>query len=51
MDDLQSAGTGLGFVETPAELTDIYEIDENRILGRVTDELGVEYVQVWPLRR
>lgn len=44
-------GRVLGFVETPAELTDIYEIGENRILGRATDELGVEYVQVWPLRR
>lgn len=31
--------------------SDIYEIGENYILGRVTDELGVEYVQVWPLRR
>ena len=44
-------GRVLGFVETPAGLTDIYEIAENSILGRVTDELGVEYVQVWPLRR
>lgn len=24
---------------------------ENYMLGRVTDELGVEYVQVWPLER
>ena len=44
-------GRVLGFVETPAGLTDIYEISENSILGRVTDELGVEYVQVWPLPR
>ena len=44
-------GRVLGFVETPAELTAIYEIGENSILGRVTDELGVEYVQVWPLGR
>ena len=44
-------GRVLGFVETPAGLTDIYEIAEHSILGRVTDEFGVEYVQVWPLRR
>ncbi len=44
-------GRVLGFVETPAGLTDIYEIRESSILGRVTDELGVEYVQVWPLSR
>ena len=41
----------LGFVETPAGLQDIYEIGEDYILGRATDELGVEYVQVWSLSR
>ena len=44
-------GRVLGLVETPAVLTDIYEIGEDYILGRATDELGVEYAQVWPLRR
>ena len=44
-------GSVLGFVETPAGVTDIYEIGEHHILGRAIDELGVEYVQVWPLRR
>ena len=44
-------GRVLGFLETPAGLTDTYEIAENSILGQVTNEVGVEYVQVWPLRR
>ena len=44
-------GRVLGLVETPAVLTDIYEIGEGYILGRATDELGVEYVRVWPLSR
>lgn len=44
-------GRVLGFVETPAGLTDIYEIGASSILGRATDELGVEYVQVWRLQR
>ena len=43
-------GRVLGFVETPARL-DVYEIGENYILGRATDELGVEYIQVWSLER
>ena len=43
-------GLVLGFVETPPELI-IYEIGEDYILGRVRDELGVEYVQVWRLDR
>ncbi len=43
-------GSMLGFVETPEEL-EVYEIGENYVLGRVTDELGVEFVQAWPLER
>ena len=43
-------GRVLGFAETP-EGMEVYEIGEDYILGRVTDELGVEYVQVWPLER
>ena len=43
-------GQVLGFVETPADLQ-IYEIGEDYILGRKRDELGVEYVQLWPLDR
>ncbi len=43
-------GRVLGFVETPAGL-DVYEIGEDHILGLATDELGVEYIQVWSLER
>ncbi len=43
-------GRVLGFVETPERL-EIYEIGEDFILGRVRDELDVEYIQVWPLER
>ena len=43
-------GRALGFVETPEEL-EIYEIGEDYILGRATDELDVEYIQLWPLDR
>ena len=43
-------GRVLGFVETPPGL-EIYEIGEDYILGHAEDELGVEYVQVWPLER
>ncbi|MDE2763686.1 MAG: hypothetical protein OXQ94_00315 [Gemmatimonadota bacterium] len=43
-------GRVLGFVET-AEGLEVYEIGEDYILGRATDELGVEFVQVWPLDR
>ena len=43
-------GRVLGFVETPAGL-DIYEIGEDYILGLATDDLGVEYIQVWALER
>ena len=43
-------GRMLGFVEMPAGLV-IYEIGEDFILGKLRDELGIEYVQVWPLER
>ena len=43
-------GQVLGFMETPAGLA-IFEIGEDHILGRATDDLGVEYVQVWSLER
>ena len=40
----------VGLVATPEGLT-IHEIGEDYILGRVEDELGVNYVQLWPLER
>ena len=43
-------GRVLGFVETPVGL-DIWQIGEDFILGHFEDEIGVEYVQVWPLER
>ncbi len=43
-------GHVLGYVETPAGLR-IFQIGEDHILGYATDELGVEYVQVWSLSR
>jgi len=43
-------GRVLGFVETPEGL-EVFEIGEGYMLGRITDELGVEFVQVWPLDR
>ena len=39
-----------GFIETPPGLV-IYEIGEDYVLGKVFDELRVEYVQLWPLDR
>ena len=39
-----------GFIETPPDLV-IYEIGGDYILGKVLDELRVEYVQLWPLDR
>ena len=39
-----------GFVETPPGLV-IHQIGEDVILGKVLDELGVEYVQLWGLDR
>ena len=47
---LDPGGRVLGFVETPEGL-EIYEIGDDFILGRVRDELDVEYIQVWPLER
>jgi len=43
-------GRVLGFVETPAGI-DVYEIGEDYILGLATDELGVEFIQMWSLER
>ena len=43
-------GEVLGFVQTPLGLL-IHEIGEDYILGRVRDDLDVEYVQLWPLER
>ena len=44
------AGRVLGFVETPEGLT-VFEIGEDYILAKVTDDLDVEYVQLWGLMR
>ena len=43
-------GRMLGLVATPAIVT-VFEIGEDYILGEATDELGVEYVQMWGLDR
>lgn len=43
-------GHVLGFMETPAGLR-IFQIGADYILGYATDELGVEYVQMWSLSR
>ena len=43
-------GHVLGFVETPEGLS-IFEIGEDHVLGLATDELGVQYVQMWSLVR
>ena len=43
-------GRVLGFFETPKDLH-IHQIGEDYILAHSRDELGVEYVQVWPLER
>ena len=43
-------GHVLGFMDTPAGLR-VFEIGEDYLLGYATDELGVEYVQVWSLSR
>ena len=43
-------GRVLGFVETPAEL-EVFEIGADYLLGRATDELGIERIQVWELER
>lgn len=43
-------GRVLGFVETPAGVF-IRQIGEDYLLGWREDDLGVEYVQLWPLVR
>ena len=43
-------GRALGFIETPDGLI-IFEIGADYLLGRVTDDVGVESVQVWMLER
>ncbi len=43
-------GRIVGRVRTPAR-TRILEIGRDYVLGRFTDELDVEYVQLWPLTR
>jgi len=43
-------GRALGFIETPDGLT-VFEIGADYLLGRVTDDVGVESVQVWRLER
>lgn len=43
-------GRVLGYIETPRGL-EIHEIGADYILARTTDDLGVEYVQLWPLSR
>lgn len=43
-------GRMLGFVEMPAGLV-VHEIGKDYILGKLRDELDIEYVQVWPLGR
>ena len=43
-------GCALGFVATPGGLS-ILEIGEDHILGSTTDEMDVEYVQLWALDR
>ena len=45
-----SEGRVQGLVETPAGLN-VFEIGGDYVLGSATDELGVEYVQVWALSR
>ncbi|MYA64531.1 MAG: hypothetical protein F4139_07995 [Gemmatimonadetes bacterium] len=43
-------GRALGFVATPGGLS-IFEIGEDYILGSTTDEMDVEYVEMWELAR
>ena len=43
-------GVLMGFVETPPGLV-VYEIGEDYILGKMEDELRVEYVRLWGLDR
>ena len=43
-------GRVLGFVETPAEF-EVFEVGADYLLGRATDEIGIERIQVWELER
>ncbi|WP_419938846.1 hypothetical protein [Candidatus Palauibacter sp.] len=43
-------GRVLGLMDLPPDL-DIFEIGEDYILGSVSDDLGIESVQLWPLDR
>ena len=43
-------GRALGFIETPAGLS-VFEFGADYVLGRATDEMGVESVEVWGLER
>ena len=43
-------GRILGLVETPEKLN-VFQIGEDYILGSTSDELEVEYVQMWPIAR
>ena len=43
-------GRALGFVETPAGLS-VFEIGADYLLGRATNELGIERIEVWALER
>ena len=43
-------GRVLGFVETPAEF-EVFEVGADYLLGRATDEVGIERIQVWELER
>ena len=46
-----SLGTGFIGSRYPPNGMIIQQIGEDYILGHTRDELGVEYVQVWPLER
>jgi len=43
-------GRVLGFVETPVEF-EVFEVGADYLLGRATDEIGIERIQVWELER
>ena len=47
---LEPSGQVRGRIDLPEGLN-VYEIGEDYVLARATDELGVERVQMWPLRR
>ena len=44
-------GDVLGLVEMPGELDEIFEIGADYVLGKTTDDLDVEHVQLWSLSR